>query len=99
MNSPYVIQQEKVTTKPQFDNSNCKFYHELIPKAAKMKTTIQRQQKLKMLPGEFWACDVIKKSLFHLKKQQEDKKKHVYLNIDLMILRMYMHGRIWPNLR
>ena len=27
----------KNTTKPRFNNAKCKFYHELIPKAVKMK--------------------------------------------------------------
>ena len=31
------IRLEEVTSKPRFDNANFKFYHKLIPKAAKMK--------------------------------------------------------------
>ena len=31
------IRLAKINTKPQFENANCKFYHEQIPKAAKMK--------------------------------------------------------------
>ena len=27
----------KITTKPRFERAKCKFYHEQIPKAAKMK--------------------------------------------------------------
>ena len=31
------IRLAKITTKPHFDNAKCKFYHETIPKAVKMK--------------------------------------------------------------
>ena len=31
------IRQANFTTKPRFENANCKFYREQIPKAAKMK--------------------------------------------------------------
>ena len=31
------IRLAKITTKPRFDNAKCKFYHETIPKGAKMK--------------------------------------------------------------
>ena len=31
------IRLAKITTKPWFENANFKFYHELIPKAVKMK--------------------------------------------------------------
>ena len=31
------IRLAKITTKPRFDNTKCKFYHEPIPKAVKMK--------------------------------------------------------------
>jgi len=31
------IWSAKITTKPRFENANFKFYHVLIPKAAKMK--------------------------------------------------------------
>ena len=33
------ISLAKITTKPCFDNAKCRFYHELIPKAVKMKRT------------------------------------------------------------
>ena len=31
------ISLAKIITKPGFDNAKCKFYHEPIPKAVKMK--------------------------------------------------------------
>ena len=31
------ISLAKITTKPRFDDAKCKFYHEPIPKAVKMK--------------------------------------------------------------
>jgi len=31
------IRQANFTTKPRFENANCKFYHAQIPKAGKMK--------------------------------------------------------------
>ena len=31
------ISLAKITTKPRFDNANCKFYREPIPTAVKMK--------------------------------------------------------------
>ena len=33
------IRLAEITTKPRFESANFKFYHELIPKAAKMKRT------------------------------------------------------------
>ena len=31
------VRLAKITTKPRFDNAKCKFYHETIPTAVKMK--------------------------------------------------------------
>ena len=63
------IRLEKVTTQTRFDNSSSKFYHKLIPKAAKIKriSTLQQREGNESLrkcrhninEANFWACDVI----------------------------------------
>ena len=53
-----------------FEVKTCKFYHELIPKAAKMKILYKRDNSMKVPEvwqecrvneawGEFWVTDVI----------------------------------------
>ena len=41
------IRLAKVTTKPRFEHAKCKFYHEQIPKAAKMKRIPVRENNMK----------------------------------------------------
>ena len=68
------IRQAKITTKPRFENANFKFYHELIPKAAKMKripcennskaTKIWKNVGQTRLRGGFWAGYVITHKIY-----------------------------------
>ena len=41
------IRLAKITTKPRFESANFKFYHELIPKVAKIKRIHPRENNSK----------------------------------------------------